>query len=86
MIQTFTTHLRRLEDLAIIDLSGEINAFADQELNAIYDQAEASGAPTIVLNFSDVNYINSTGIALLVGLLARTMKAQRKMVNIKINE
>ena len=79
MIQTFTTHLRRLGDLAIIDLSGEINAFADQELNAIYDQAEASGAPTIVLNFSDVNYINSTGIALLVGLLARTMKAQRKM-------
>ena len=79
MIQTFTTHLRRLGDLAIIDLSGEINAFADQELNAIYDQAEASGAPTIVLNFSDVNYINSTGIALLVGLLARTMKSQRKM-------
>ncbi len=33
----------------------------------------------MVLNFSEVDYINSTGIALLVGLLARTMKAQRKM-------
>jgi len=80
MIQTFTTHLRRLGDLAIIDLSGEINAFADQELTASYDQAEASGATTIVLNFNEVDYINSTGIALLVGLLARAMKTKRTMI------
>ena len=86
MIQTFTGQLRRLGDLAIIDLSGEINAFADQELNAIYDQAEASGAKTIALNFSNVDYINSTGIALLVGLLARAMKAQRKMVAYGLTE
>ena len=79
MIQTFTSHLRRQGDLTIIDLSGEINAFADQELNAIYDQAEASEPSTVALNFTNVDYINSTGIALLVGLLARAMKAQRKM-------
>ncbi len=76
MIQTFATHLRNLGDLTIIDLSGEINGLADQELNASYDQAEASGATTIVLNFSTVDYINSTGIALLVGLVARAMKTQ----------
>jgi anti-sigma B factor antagonist len=80
MIQTFTSQLRLQGDLTIVDLSGEINAFADQELNAIYDQAEASEAATIALNFSSVGYINSTGIALLVGLLARAMKTHRKMV------
>ena len=79
MIQTFTSQLRLQGDLTIIDLSGEINAFADQELNAIYDQAEASEAATIGLNFNKVDYINSTGIALLVGLLARAMKTHRKM-------
>ena len=79
MIQTFAGQLRRQGDLTIIDLSGEINAFADQELNAIYDQAETSEPRTVVLNFSNVDYINSTGIALLVGLLARAMKANRNI-------
>lgn len=79
MIQTFASQLRRQGDLAIIDLSGEINAFADQELSAVYDRAEASDPKMIALNFRNVDYINSTGIALLVGLLARAMKAKRKM-------
>jgi anti-anti-sigma factor len=86
MIQTFTSQLRRQGDLTIIDLSGEINAFADQELNAIYGQAETSEPKTIALNFNNVDYINSTGIALLVGLLARAMKAQREMVAYGLTE
>jgi len=65
--------------LAIIDLSGEINAFADQELDAVYTEAEGTGSKSILLNFSDVTYINSTGIALIVGLLARARKAQRRL-------
>ena len=86
MIQTFASQLRRQGELTIIDLSGEINAFADQELNAIYTQAELSEPKTIALNFSNVDYINSTGIALLVGLLARAMKTQRKMVAYGLTE
>jgi anti-anti-sigma factor len=34
----------------------------------------------ILLNFSDVDYINSTGIALIVGLLAQARKSHRKLV------
>jgi anti-sigma B factor antagonist len=86
MIQTFASQLRRQGDLTIIDLSGEINGLADHELNAIYDQAEASGASTIALNFRNVDYINSTGIALLVGLLARAMKAHRQMAAYGLSE
>jgi len=79
MIQTFTTNLRRQGNLVIIDLSGEINAFADQELNNAYDQAEGYNPSTVAFNFMDVDYINSTGIALLVGMLARALKAKRRM-------
>ena len=32
---------------------------------------EAAGAATLLLDFGDVAYINSTGIALIVGLLGR---------------
>jgi anti-sigma B factor antagonist len=67
-------------DLTILDLSGEINSFAEEKLTAAYQQAEETNSGTIVLNFTKVSYINSTGIALIVGLLARARQAHRQMV------
>ncbi len=39
-----------------------------------------SDCPEFLLNFAEVEYINSTGIALIVGLLARASKKQRHLV------
>lgn len=67
---------------ARIDLAGEINAAAEADLNAAYQEAEdllGSQAGMIVLNFKAVTYINSTGIALIVGLLARARKDHRTL-------
>jgi anti-sigma B factor antagonist len=58
-------------ETAVIDITGEVNAFAEDELMAAYTEASAAGARTIVLNFTDVGYINSSGIGLLVTLLIR---------------
>ncbi len=66
--------------VAIIELHGEINAFAEDTLNAAYADAEAQEPQTILLNFADVDYINSTGIALIVSLLARARKAHRRLL------
>ena len=52
---------------AVVDLHGEINATAEARLNAAYAEVESFNPSTIVLNFSGVRYINSTGIALIVG-------------------
>jgi len=65
---------------AVIDLRGEINGFAEAELTAAYDKAELENPSSVVLNFSDVDYINSTGIALIVGLMSRARKARRRLV------
>src|SRR5712692_6345216 len=73
-------HVRHQSRVAIIDLSGEINSFAEDTLNAAYTQAEGQEAEVILLNFSDVDYINSTGIALIVGLLARARKSHRRLL------
>jgi anti-anti-sigma factor len=62
-----------------IDLHGEINAFADNALSAAYAGADKLNPATIVLNFRDVDYINSTGIALIVGMLAQARKAHRQL-------
>lgn len=72
--------VRHQPKVAIIDLHGEINAFAEDRLNAAYAEAESQGADVILLNFSDVDYINSTGIALIVALLARARKSRRRLL------
>lgn len=64
------TNVRVHEKSAIIDLIGDINASADDEMNAAFSQALVLNPESVVLNFTEVEYINSTGIALIVGLLA----------------
>jgi anti-anti-sigma factor len=56
---------------AVIDLMGDVNASAEDALMAGYAQATEGGAAAVTLNFADAEYINSTGIALIVGLLAQ---------------
>lgn len=77
--QPFEANVREMDNMAIIDLSGEINAFADAAMSQAYDQVESLEPATVVLNFQNVSYINSTGIALIVGLLARARKSHTSM-------
>lgn len=77
---SLTASIRQAPGVAIIDLHGEINSFGEDVLNAAYDEAEGQGTGAILLNFNDVQYINSTGIALIVGLLARARKSRRRLL------
>ena len=72
--------VRQVRGAAIIDLRGEINAGAEETLNAAYAEAERHDPQAILLNFGDVGYINSTGIALIVGLLSQARKANRRLM------
>lgn len=76
----FEARLRQISGKVIIDLLGEINAFADADLDEAFTRAEATDCPDILLNFSEVSYINSTGIALIVSLLARARKKNRRLL------
>src|SRR5215212_9805680 len=73
----FRAEVRAHDSTGVIDLFGEINLGADQALLAAYDAAVTDDPRTVVLNFAGVDYINSTGIALIVGLLARARKEHR---------
>ena len=70
----------------VIDLRGDINGFAEESLNAAYAEAEAANPSAIVLNFSGVEYLNSTGIALIVGLLARARKNGRRVLTCGLSD
>ena len=66
--------------VAVIELLGEINATAEEALNLAYSQASNQGHSAILLDFENVTYINSTGIALIVGLLAQARKSHISLV------
>jgi len=76
----FEASVRHQPRVSIINLHGEIDGFAEDALNAAYAEADSKSSDVIMLNFSDVDYINSTGIALVVGLLAQARKAKRKLL------
>lgn len=84
--KTLEVQVRRLPGVAIIDLHGEINSFADEAMNAAYAEAADHNPSAILLNFSDVDYINSTGIALIVGLLAQARKTGRRLLTCGLSE
>ncbi len=68
------TVVRDRDGVAVIDLRGQIDRSADAAMEAAYAEAVAGEPTSIVLNFAETDYINSTGIALIVSLLARARK------------
>ena len=61
---------RQRPGVAVIELHDEINAIAEEALNATYTEAEREEPGAILVNVADVEYINTTGTALIVSLLA----------------
>jgi anti-anti-sigma factor len=65
------TGVRWRDGAAVIDLVGDVDARAEQSLDTAWNEATSGKPDAVVLNFKNAGYINSTGIALIVGLLAR---------------
>ena len=72
-----TVRLEPSQSIAIIDLRGDVNVLAEDALNAAYAKTEAADVPRILMNFAGVDYINSSGIALIVGVLTRARQQHR---------
>lgn len=57
--------------ISIIDIRGEISAAAADMVMNTYGQASRATTHVIILNFTHLTYMNSSGIGLLVTLLIR---------------
>jgi anti-sigma B factor antagonist len=74
----FETQVQITRKGTVVELRGTVNRDAKERMEAAY--AEASEAPgEIVLDFSKVDYINSTGIAVIVGVLAMARAEDRQV-------
>ena len=64
----------------VIDIKGDITAQSEDVLMDAYGRASGDGVRAIVLNFSDLDYMNSGGIGLLVTVLVRAQRQHQRML------
>ncbi|MGH2786389.1 MAG: STAS domain-containing protein [Actinomycetota bacterium] len=69
---------------SVFRLAGDLVDSAQEDLDAAYDSAD--GAGTIVLDFEEVGFIDSTGIAVLLRLLRRAMSDGRGVSAVGLND
>ena len=82
-----TMTVRKLNgEHSCVDIHGEVNAFAENALMDAYAQATSGGARTIILNFSGLEYMNSSGIGLLVTLLIRANRQKHQLLAVGLSE
>ena len=74
------------EKVSIIDVEGEFNAFAEAVLMDAYNQASDGQVRAIILNFEDLEYMNSSGIGLLVTLLIRINREKQRLLTYGLSE
>ena len=75
-----TVTVRNISDgTSIIDIVGEINAAAEAPLTEAWNAATSGGAKVLLLNFSGLEYMNSSGIGLLVTMLIRAKRQNQRL-------
>ena len=82
-----TMNVRKAGDWAnVIDVQGAVTAFAEDDLMDAYTQAAGNGPRAVILNFSGLEYMNSSGIGLLVTLLIRANRQGQRLFAYGLNE
>jgi anti-sigma B factor antagonist len=82
-----TMEVRKVSDnVSIIDVKGELTAFAEGVLMDAYGQASDGRVSAIVLNFERLEYMNSSGIGLLVTLLIRVNREKQRLLTYGLSE
>jgi anti-anti-sigma factor len=65
---------------SIIDIKGEFTGAAENVLMDAYTQASAGNARAIIMNFAGMEYMNSSGIGLLITLLVRIERQKQYLL------
>ena len=81
-----TTNVRNINGYSVIDFEGEVNGFAENMLMDAYKQASQNNAKVIIFNFDKLEYLNSSGIGLLVTILIRAQRQNQRLLACGLSE
>src|SRR6187402_1164126 len=80
MATPLTATVRQQPNIAVMDLKGDIDGASEDALQNGYREAMAQNPHAVLLNFTNVEYINSKGIAMIVMLLAQARKSGTRLL------
>jgi anti-sigma B factor antagonist len=79
--------VRKASPLAnVIDIQGDINSLTEKALNEAFAQATEGNVRTVIFNFSQMEYMNSFGIGMLVMLLIRAQREAKNIVGYGLSD
>jgi len=79
-------NLRRQNDVAIIDVQGNVTSSAAPLITEAYEQASADGASKIVVQFDENCSLNGAGISMLIELLSQSQKRNQVVAMTGLSE
>ncbi len=72
--------------ISVVDIHGDVTGFAENTLTEAYNQAASGPVHTVIFNFSGLEYMNSSGIGLLVTLLIRARRQRQRLLACGLSE
>jgi anti-sigma B factor antagonist len=70
----------------VIELIGEVTGASEAALSDAFDRASVPEVRAVVLDFGGLDYMNSSGIGLLVTLLVRANRNRQRMLAYGLSE
>ena len=71
--------ISRKENVTILNIQGDVTAISGETIEEAYQKVSTDGAQKILLYFDKDGYINSGGIAILIGIVSEGMKKEQKI-------
>ncbi len=71
--------ISKKNDVSIIHLKGDVTAQTGEAVENAYQNVSAEGAQKILLFFDQDGYINSGGIAVLIGIASESAKKKQEI-------
>ena len=82
-----TMDVRRVNEAAsVIEVKGDVTAACEGDLMKAYGEASDGATKVVGLDFSGLEYMNSSGIGLLVTLLVRANRQKQRLVAFGLTE
>jgi len=85
--KTGTMDVRRVTGaVSVVDIRGDVTAASEAALSDAYATANTPTTSAVVLNFSELEYMNSGGIGMLVTLLVRANRQRQRLLAYGLNQ
>lgn len=79
MSERFDVKTEYVNSVPVIHLVGEITSETDEDIIKAYDSIDESKRGKVIINFQKTSYLNSAGIATLIGLVTKSLNINGKV-------